>query len=212
MQNTPVISNQKIIMFVMFVFAAIMTSVMVYHLRNQTVVTSANSNEALIFPDARDIKPFTLITADNQKFSLDNFKDHWTLVFFGFTHCASICPTTLSMISKTYSDLQREYPSLQVVLVSLDPDRDTPSVVTQYAQSYNSAFVGVTGKLEELRKLQSQLGIYSERTPNTTDGNYQIEHTSSIMLINPKGQWAGMFKFGMNPTEFRQVFMESVKG
>jgi protein SCO1/2 len=211
MQNSPVVSNQKIFMFVLFVCAAIVSSLFIFHLRNQPQSSAANADEAFIFPESRDIKPFKLMTANNQVFSQDTFRNHWTLVFFGFTHCAMICPTTLGMIGKTYANLQQQYPNLQVVMVSLDPERDTPEIVKHYAESYNPAFIGVTGKIDELRKLQSQMGIYSAKSETAADGTYQIQHTSSIMLVNPEGKWAGMFKFGLSPAEFERLFLENVK-
>jgi protein SCO1/2 len=213
MENSPVVSNQKIIMFVMFVFMAIMTSVMVYNFRIAAQTKATHSDEVLLFPQPREIKPFELLTQDNQRFSQDNLKDHWTLMFFGFTHCASVCPTTLAMIGKTYAALQQAYPTLQVVLVSLDPQRDTPDLVSHYARSFDNNFIGITGKLDEVRKLQSQLGVFSGVDPATEQsGAYQLQHTASIMLINPQGQWAGMFKFGMKPETFEKVFIETVKG
>lgn len=210
MQTSPVISNQKIIMLVVFICAAIMSSLFIFHWRSQSQLKTAQNDDAIIFPAPNQIKPFQLLTANNQAFSQDNFLNHWSLVFFGFTHCAKICPTTLDMISKVYTDLHTAYPNLQVVMVSLDPERDTPDSVMKYAQNFNPSFIGVTGKLNELRKFQSQLGIYSAKGETAADGSYQIKHTASIMLINPKGEWAGMFRFGMKPAEFKKVFEASI--
>jgi len=199
-------------MFVMFVFAAIMTSVMVFHWRSQSEMRTNASGNVLLFPEAREMKDFNLVTANNTKFNLDSLRNHWSLVFFGFTHCESICPTTLAMMDKVYPDLHKAYPGLQVVFVSLDPQRDTIDAVTHYAQSFNPGFIGVTGKLEEIRKLQSQVGIYSALDQPNMTGNYQIQHTASIILIDPTGKWSGLFKYGMKPDEFKQVFESAVKG
>src|SRR5436190_12152997 len=125
MQNTPSISTPKIIFLALLAFIVIMISVMVYHFHYQTQTKSIDNDEALLFPAAHELKNFKLLTTNDQIFSQADLKSHWTLMFFGFTRCASICPTTLTMISKVYVDLQHDYPTLQVVLVSLDPDRDT---------------------------------------------------------------------------------------
>jgi protein SCO1/2 len=218
MQNTQNFSTNKIIVLVVFICAAIITSLFVFHSRNKQSVQSLLSPEVgIIFPVARDIKPFKLESANQQLFSQQNLLHHWTLLFFGFTHCSNVCPTTLEMINRVYHQLQPDYPNLQVVLISVDPERDTPESLASYTQAFNPKFMGVTGKIQELRKLQSQLGIYSAREPqssDSTDGNnnsnYQIQHTSSILLINPQGKWAGLFKYGLNPDQFVQGFRGSV--
>jgi len=192
--------------------AAIMASVFVFHSRQKQTGPVISPDNGLIFPVARDIKSFDLITADKQKFSEQSFNNHWTLLFFGFTHCASVCPTNMDLMKRVYGKLHDKYPNLQVALVSLDPERDDVDTLAQYTKSFDPHFIGVTGKIQELHKLQSQLGIYSEKTPDAQAGtNYQIQHTSSIMLINPQGQWAGLFRFGLKPDVFAQAFEASVK-
>jgi protein SCO1 len=203
--------TNKIIILTVFVCTALMSSLFIFHLRSQPIRTTLSNDAGMIFPIARDIKPFSLVSSEEQPFKLQNFYDHWTLVFFGFTHCSQICPTTLDMIQKAYPELHAAYPNLQVVLISVDPERDTPALIKQYTQTYNKDFLGASGKINELRKLQSQLGIYSERDPNGTNTEYQINHTSSVLLINPQGKWSGLFKFGLSPAQFSQAFKESMQ-
>lgn len=209
MKSTPTFSTTKIIVLVVFVCAAIMTSLFVYHARHKPVQPLLSSDNGTLFPVARDIKSFELQSGEN-KFTQKNFYGHWTLLFFGLTHCSSICPTTLDMLNRAYLSLHKTIPNLQVVLVSLDPERDNTETLSQYTRSFHPDFIGVTGGIKDLRKLQSQLGIYSARDANATTSNYQIEHTSSIMLINPQGKWAGLFRFGMNPNQFTQLVLESI--
>lgn len=132
-------------------------------------------------------------------------------MFFGFTHCSSVCPVSLEMLNKSYPALQAAIPDLQVVFVSLDPVRDTKAELKKYTESFNPNFIGISGKIESVRKLQSQLGVYSavDNSANTKDG-YQLQHTSSIMLISPQGKWVGMFKFGLAPDVFEQLVENAV--
>lgn len=212
MKNTPVIATHKIIIFIVFICAAIMTSLFIFQLRNKPVRPEYSNDVRTLFPVPRDLKPFNLVSGDNQAFTQQNLYRHWTLIFFGFTHCSNVCPTTLEMISRAYPELKKQFPNLQVVLVSLDPDRDTPQALAQYTRTFNPDFIGTTGKLAELRKLQSQMGVYSAPDPATvSDKGYQIQHTASIMLINPQGQWAGLYKFGLQPKQFATAFSESVR-
>ena len=132
-------------------------------------------------------------------------------MFFGFTHCSNVCPVTLDMMSKSYPNLHTAMPNLQVVFVSLDPERDNKATLLQYTKTYHPDFIGVSGKIESVRKLQSQLGIYSARENSTTNSSdYQLLHTSSIMLISPEGKWVGMFRFGMKPKQFEQAVIAAI--
>lgn len=200
MTNTQTVATHKIIAFVVFICAALMASLFIYH-SSQKSAQPLSPEIGMIFPVPKDIKSFELVTMNNQKFTQKNFHDHWTLLFFGFTHCSSVCPTTLGIMERVYSQLHDKHPNLSVVLVSVDPDRDTPESLAKYLQTYNSEFIGVTGKIQDIRKLQSQLGIYSARDTSSSSSDYQIQHTSSIMLINPQGKWTGLFKYGLKPDD-----------
>ena len=209
MQQTQTVSTNKLIFMLVFLCAAIMASVFVYHMsQQQTKMKLVNNENVLLFPVPRDIKPFELSTASNTPFTQNNLREHWTLLFFGFTHCSSVCPTTMDVLNKVYGKLHATYPNLQVALISLDPERDTRAALLKYVQSFNPDFIGASGKIEEIRKLQSQLGIYSAR--DSQAANYQIQHTPSVMLINPEGKWAGVFKFGMKPDDMAVAIQQSM--
>lgn len=205
MTNTRItkIATNKIIVFIVFLSAALITSLFVYHASRKTTPHLLSSEVGIKFSVPRDIKSFELLTANNEKFTEKDFYQHWTLLFFGFTHCASVCPTTLDVMKRVYAGLHDKYPDLRVVLVSVDPERDSPESLANYVHGYHPDFMGVTGKIQNIRKLQSQLGIYSARENSSSD-NYQIQHTSSILLINPQGKWAGLFKFGLTPDDLKK--------
>ncbi len=206
MQNNQTVSLNKLIGLIIFVCAALITLLFVFHW-SQPAKQKLVNGDITVFSVARDIQPFALTTADNQSFTQKDFLNHWTLLFFGFTHCSSICPTTLDLMSRVYSQLHASYPNLQVVLVSLDPERDTPTALKKYTTSYNSSFIGATSNIQDLRKLQSQFGIFSARD-DASGNDYQIQHTSSIMLVNPQGKWAGLFRFGMNVEQFVNAYTQ----
>src|SRR5579872_2000793 len=159
MPTKPTCSHHKIILLVVFICAAIMTSLFVFHMNHKSTPSTIASEDGMIFPIAREIKPFELQANADKKFTQQNLQQHWTLMLFGFTHCATICPTSMDMLNRVYLKLHSQYPNLQVVMISLDPERDTPAVIANYVHSFNTEFIGITGKTEELRKLQSQLGI-----------------------------------------------------
>ena len=204
----PVIDNYKIITFIVFICAALITSLFVYHNRQQQQSIVTSNGNSVFLPVGRELKPVQLVNANGNAFTDRDFNNHWTLMFFGFTHCSSVCPVTLDMISKAYPELHKAIPNLQVVLVSLDPERDDKATLQKYTQAFNPDFIGVSGKIEDVRKLQSKLGIYSAR--ETNDSNYQLQHTASITLISPEGKWVGMFKFGMSSAEFSKEVTSGV--
>jgi protein SCO1 len=206
------IATNKLIVFLVFICAAIMTSVFVYHMNHKAPGIISSEQNSVVFAAARDIKPVELFTANHEKLPKTFFFHHWTLVFFGFTHCSSICPTTLDKLNRVYTELQPTHPALQVLFISLDPERDTPQSIQQYVNSYNSHFIGATGSLQELRKLQSQLGIFSLRDNTSANKkDYQLQHTTSILLIDPEGKWAGMFNSDASLTELSALVQKQIK-
>lgn len=202
MKNHRHLSLLSILIF-LAIFIAV--SVVIYHYPQQRSLTTLANGNATLFPEPQPIKPFQLLSGDTV-FSEKDLRKNWTLLVFGFTHCTSICPNTLRSLATALNNLQMRYPNLQVLFVSLDPERDDKNQVVQYAKSFNPHFIGATTRLSDLRKLQSQFRIFSEREGDAGP-QYQINHTTSILLINPKGEWVGLFKYGQSP----QVLSESVK-
>jgi protein SCO1/2 len=209
MQNSSsIFSTRNIILLVVVISVVLMTIVMAFRLRHEPKAVLAN-DQVVIFPVGRDIKPFELRTAEDKVFTSANLMQHWTLLLFGFTHCQDVCPASLSMLSEVYNQLLKDYPNLQIVLVSLDPNRDNQSSLHKYMKSFHHDFIGVSGAVSALRKLQSDLGIYAI-LDDSQGANYQIQHSSSILLINPQGKWVGQFKYGMSPKIFMETFHKSM--
>ena len=203
------VSHQKVIILIVFIIAALVTSLFLFHLRNEQKPLLSNDNVTL-FNVARHLKDFDLQDGSGKPFTQRELRDHWTLLFFGFTHCNSVCPTTLDMLARAYKELKPLYPNLQVVLVSVDPERDNMQSLAAYTKQYHDDFIGITGKQQALRKLQSQLGIYAEKETRADDKSYQVQHSSSILLLNPHGQWTGSIRYGLTPAEFITTFKESM--
>jgi protein SCO1/2 len=153
---------------------------------------------ATILPAPGELPEFSLQDQHGQSIGRDAFKGHWSLVFFGFTHCPDICPTTLQVLATAKQQLSEQgMQSLpQIVLVSVDPERDTPEVIGQYVDYFGDGNLGITGDVEELRKLTGGLGIYFEKSsPDTaaTDDNYSVDHSAVVIVINPRAQFHALF-------------------
>jgi protein SCO1/2 len=151
-------------------------------------------NGAIVFDKPRIFSDFELVDHRGEAFNLARMKDIWTIVFFGFSHCPDICPTTLAILNDTYSKLKdSEKERLQVVMISLDPQRDTVEKLAEYVPYFNQQFTGVTGNQRAIRLLAAELNVAHNPVPLDGD-DYTIDHSTHLILINPMGHYHGFFK------------------
>ncbi len=156
---------------------------------------AAELENATVYQQPRAIAPFTLQTTDGQQFTKQDLQGHWSLLFFGFTNCAMICPTTMTELNKMYQQLQqakvKDLP--QVVFISVDPERDSLKRIHGYVKAFNPAFMGATGSEAELTKLSRQLGVMYMKVRDRKDPkHYAIDHSAFVVLVNPQGQAYGL--------------------
>lgn len=151
----------------------------------------------LILPEAREIPPFSLVDQDSKPFGLGRLTGSWSLLFFGFTHCPDVCPGALYDLQRLdeYLDADRDgRPAHQVVFFSVDPERDTPERLKDYTAYFSPDFVAVTGDHTELGPLTRKLGIaYRIEEHEEGSENYVVDHSASILLVNPEGRLHGVF-------------------
>lgn len=149
---------------------------------------------ATVLPVASELADFSLVDHDGAAVGRDVFKGHWNLVFFGFTHCPDICPLTMQVLASAKQRLAEEghEPLPRIVLVSVDPERDTPEILSQYLAFFGNGNLGITGSLEELRKLTNGLGIYFEKS-GIDEENYSVDHSAVVLVINPDGKFHALF-------------------
>ncbi|WP_278361763.1 SCO family protein [Stutzerimonas kunmingensis] len=145
----------------------------------------------LLLPRERPISQFELIDQDGQPFSTSSLQGRWHILFFGFTACPDICPTTLSDMRRLLSQLPPETrEQLQVVLVSADPARDTPEQLKAYLSYYRAGFSGLTGDMEQLLRLSKALGLPFVPA-RETEGDYSVSHSGNLALVAPDGSLRG---------------------
>ena len=131
------------------------------------------------------------------------FEGQWDLVFFGFTHCPDICPLTLQVLSTARDELSDTGfdPLPRIVLVSVDPERDTPELLAKYIAYFGDDNLGITGDLAEVRKLTDSLGIFFDKNVRE-DGNYLVDHSSAVLLIDPNGEFRALFSSPHEPGNY----------
>jgi len=151
-------------------------------------------NTAFVLPAATPLPEFSLVDQSGSVVTRDSFRDRWDLVFFGFTHCPDICPATLQILAVARNELAAagQEPLPRIVLVSVDPERDTPELMGKYVDYFGDGNLGITGSLDEIRKLTSGLGIYFEKQTGESD-DYAVDHSAAVLLINPDGEFHALF-------------------
>ena len=149
--------------------------------------------DATVLPNARPLVGFNLIDQNNQTFSPEQLEGHWSFLFFGFTNCPDVCPTTLKVMQAVWKTLPTkagEAGHPRLYFISVDPDRDKPDTLKHYVQYFNPEFNAATGKLDELDKLTNQIGIlygYDEKEDDN-DEEYIVNHSAQLILVDPNGR------------------------
>ncbi len=159
-------------------------------------------------PEPQVLTPFALTDHIGRVFNVERLKGKWTFMFFGYTACPDVCPTTLTVMNRIATGLARR-PSdnaSQFVFVSVDPEHDDPASMGGYVKHFNPSFVGVTGTRAQLRMLTEQLNVSVSRTKGAASTDYQIAHTSSIMLIDPRGRLYASFAPPVEADEITRQF------
>lgn len=151
----------------------------------------------------RPLVPFNLRDDRGQTFNLDSLRGHWTFIAIGYTHCPDICPTTLANFTriKRLVDEAGSNPRLDLVFVSVDPERDTEARLGEYIRYFHPGLRGVTGSLTELQGFTKQLGLVFARVENQAmaSANYLVDHSASILLIDPLARLTAVFGAPQNP-------------
>jgi protein SCO1/2 len=145
---------------------------------------------------ARSLPEFELIDHNNKPLNRKRMSGDWSLMFFGYTHCPDVCPTSLQMMSDMMAAIDDPdvSDSVNIYFVSVDPERDTSELLASYVTYFNTEFIGATAAMDKLRPLTAAIGI-SHSIGEQTEGNptYDVVHSSAIVLVNPKAEFAGVF-------------------
>lgn len=148
----------------------------------------------MLLEPARPLPPISLIDHEGEAFTNERMGGQWSFLFFGFTNCPDVCPTTMRMLAQTESLLSDLPPEQRprVILVSVDAQRDTPEQLATYVKFFNPAFLGLTGKQEELEAFALKIGVPVAITPNDS-GGYTVDHGAAIFVIEPTGALRALF-------------------
>ena len=141
--------------------------------------------------------PFELVDQRGARITEQAFRGHPTAVFFGFTHCPEVCPTTLFEMNGWLRELGEDGAELQAYFVSVDPARDTPEVLDLYVSSVSRRITGITGPADKIAEMIGAFGVYSRKI-KLDDGDYTMDHTASVILLDSAGAFFGTIAYDEN--------------
>ena len=166
-------------------------------------LAETRANGLFLFDTPRDPGAFSLMDHHGAPFTRNALTNRWTLIFFGFTHCPDICPTTLADLAELKAQLvDAEANDLQVVMLTVDPARDTPARLADYVPYFHPDFLGVTGEFADILSVAQRLNA-PFRKVSEPNGGYQMEHSANVMLMNPRGDYHGFFRAPLDIPKMR---------
>lgn len=134
--------------------------------------------------------PFTLVNGDGNRVTDQQFRGKFMLVYFGYTFCPDVCPTTLSAVGDAMDKLGTKASEVQPLFITVDPRRDTPAVVKQYATAFSPRLIGLTGTADEIAKVAKEYRVYyAEHRTGPGPNDYSMDHSSVLYLMGPNGQF-----------------------
>ena len=199
------------LLYLIVAAAALAVGVFIYNVVTNKADVLPQPEHALYYQQSRDVKPFEMTDHQGQIFNNQSLMGKWSWVFFGYTSCPDVCPTTLQELNFSYDELQAIAPTNQVLLVTVDPNRDSQEKLAQYINYFNPDFIALRTGHDVLFPFARNLGLMYAITDSaeTKDkDSYLVDHSASIVLINPQGKIAAIFKpqhvLGQLPTVDRE--------
>jgi protein SCO1/2 len=149
-----------------------------------------------LFPAPKPLAAFAFKDHEDRVFDLSRLRGKWSFLFFGYTHCPDICPTTLATLARAHENIAKSAAGakdVQFVFISVDPNRDTAGKLGQYVTYFDTAFLGVTGDDAQLGNLAAQLGAAYQLAITPGMENYPVYHTAAVFLVDPRARYHAVF-------------------
>ncbi|MDH3590074.1 MAG: SCO family protein [Gammaproteobacteria bacterium] len=168
----------------------------------------AQVTEATVFAAPRPLPETSLRDHSNAALDRDSFRNRWDILFFGFTHCPDICPTTLFELRQLSNSLNDLAVARQprIWLISIDPQRDTPEVLNAYISNFGDSYHAATGSEEQIAQFAGGLGVAYQRIPEGDD--YTMAHTTALFLVNPDAELVALFSAPHDMTRIAADYRE----
>jgi len=155
--------------------------------------------------------PFSLVGADGKPVTDRDFRGRYMLIFFGFTHCPDICPAELQVIAQALEQLGDKAKTVVPIFITLDPERDTPEAMANYVKSFGPNFVGLTGSPEAIAAAAKAYRVaYSQVENNNSAGDYSVDHSALVYLMDPEGRYVTHFSYGLSADQMAEKLEKSL--
>lgn len=165
---------------------------------NANTTTSAQPRQmraTLLYPTPRAIADFSITRADNTPLTAADLRGQWNLVFFGFTHCPDVCPTTLAVMRQVEEQLAavEHPPAVRMIFISIDPERDQGKPLADYVAYFSSRIIAATGSIDALTTMARGMGVVFMKSP-LPSGDYTMDHSAHLVLIDPQARMTGIMR------------------
>ena len=155
--------------------------------------------------------PFSLVGGDGKPVTDRDFRGRYMLIFFGFTHCPDICPAELQVIAQALEQLGDKAKNVVPIFITLDPERDTPEAMANYVKSFGPNFVGLTGSPEAIAAAAKAYRVaYSQVENNNSAGDYSVDHSALVYLMDPEGRYVTHFSYGPSADQMAEKLEKSL--
>ncbi len=150
----------------------------------------------LVLQSPKPAADFTLTAAGDQPISLSDYRGKLVVLYFGYTFCPDVCPTTLAEVTKAVQKLGKKAEDVQVIMITVDPERDTPERLAEYMAFFNPGFVGLSGTPEQIAAAATPFGIYYQKNEGTAATGYLVDHTATTSVLDREGRVKLVWPFG----------------
>ena len=198
---------KKNLYFVLFIVTVVIGLTMLV----EVVFRKPYSFHGTIINPPLPVTDFTLQTSNEEVFRLSDQKGKIILLFFGYTSCPDVCPVTLATFKQVYDNLGVDAQQVRFVMITADPDRDTPDKVSEYAARFNPEFIGLSGDMTALYSIWKELGVFVEKQETGSAAGYLVSHTSSVYVLNQSGNMLMTFPYGTTAIEMIDDLNELLK-
>ncbi|HDY82348.1 MAG: SCO family protein [Gammaproteobacteria bacterium] len=198
----------KLTVLAIALFMTVVVAGFVYRIQQPRVMTSTEMkiNGLYLLDIPRKIDEIQLKDHRGEAFTNERLRGQWTLVFFGYTYCPDVCPTTMTFLNEFMELLEgTEAEDTEVVMVTVDPARDTQAQLASYVPYFNTDFTGVTGQFLDIHRFATGLNTPFRKVPGQGE-NYQVDHSANVVLINPRGDYHGFFKAPLDLAKMKVTY------
>jgi protein SCO1/2 len=177
---------------------------------NSNLLTGSPKFHGVVLPEPDKAPGFTLTAHTGEEADLTDFEGQLVLIYFGYTYCPDVCPATLAELSRALKLLdQKDREEVQVLMISVDPGRDTPEVLADYMAHFDPSFLGLTGSDSEVAAAAHDYGIFVQKQEGTVESGYLVNHTANVAVVDQDGYLRLIFKFN-TPAEDITADLESL--